>query len=153
MGKTLPKGRTPAAVVFRERSSRSCARSTLQRPARIHRVTCGTFICVKGAEQKKAAVLTRDVFPHSENCYQPNESQRQMKRQEQALSPWCGIFFLKKKKTGSVSQDIHSLPESSVSSVRKKGERSSRSVLQLRYSPAAECSMKIPDRKRSINTR
>ena len=54
------------------------------------------------------------------------------------------------QKLGCVSRGIVSLPESQVGSIMKKDKLIWRSCFRLRYSPAAERSIKIREKKRSI---
>ena len=127
--KAFRKAELPEEVVSLRRSFRSRARSTSKRLVRMYCVTSGILPSAKSTKRKKTAVLSTNVFFYMQRKVPYKRSKKDGKTGEGSIAMGC------------VSQDMDSLRGSAVRSTLK-GKRSSRSDLRLRYSPAAERSIK-----------
>ena len=142
--KAFRQAELPEEVVSLRRSFRSRARSTSKRLVRMYCVTSGILPSAKSTKRKKAAVLSTNVFFYMQRKVPYKRSKKDGKTGEGSIAMVRNVW-----KLGCVSQDMDSLRGSAVWSTLK-GKRSSRSDLRLRYSPAAERSIKNPGNERSI---
>ena len=97
----------------------------------------------ESSRQKGCSDGRKCAFLHADRSHKPNRnSKKDGKTGKASVTMMWNVT-----KLGCVSQDIDSLPEISVCSALKKSTRSLRSDLRLRYSPAAERSIKVREKK------
>ena len=130
--------RSEGTVHLKKKGSRNCVRITSKESAQIHHVILGHRPCVPELQITNKLEIWREVFVPTQRSRSPDE-----KKTKEGVKGSL-TFIEKVKELGGETQDAVS---PTINSISRKGRKSSRPNLRLRYTEDALRSMKLRDRQ------